>query len=116
MNFQEVGFRIDVSFGPMWCLFDWESARIAPISFDLAEVHYGMGKAIAREQLARYIEDVRRLSGVALDPKTVREAIDTAFLFVAPRWLRSVAERGEPEKIEAILDRVAAAGRLAQTA
>ena len=106
MNFQEVGFRIDVDFEPMWCLFDWERAQIAPIYFDLAEVHYGMGKAISEEQLARYIDDVHRLSGVALDAKAVREGIDIAAPFVVPRWLLGAVKRGEQKKIDVFLDRL----------
>ncbi|MHC4715350.1 MAG: hypothetical protein ACYS5V_00110 [Planctomycetota bacterium] len=108
MNYQEVGFRIDVNFEPTWCLFDWENARIAPIYFDLAQVHYGMGKTIGAEQMAWYVDQVRRLSGVALDASAVREAIDIAVLFAAPQWVCGAVKHGEREKIDVYLKRLRA--------
>ena len=76
MNFQEVGFRKHPEFPPMWCLFDWETAQIGPIYLDLAQVHYGMSKAITNESLSWYLDEVHRLSGVRLEPEPVRKGID----------------------------------------
>jgi hypothetical protein len=75
MNFQEVGFRKHPEFPPMWCLFDWETARIGPVYLDLAQVHYGMSKAISDESLAWYLAEIYRLSGVNLEIERVREGI-----------------------------------------
>ena len=106
MNFQEVGFRIDVDFEPMWCLFDWETARIAPIYFDLAQVHYSMGKAIGKEQLLWYINEVARLSSIELDPDSVRECIDIAILFLDLRWTCGALKHGEADRVDAFLVRL----------
>ncbi|KKM60398.1 hypothetical protein LCGC14_1542250 [marine sediment metagenome] len=76
MNFQEVGFRKHPEFPPMWCLFDWERAQIGPIYLDLAQVHYGMSKAITDEGLSWYLREVHRLSGVRLEGQRVRKGID----------------------------------------
>jgi hypothetical protein len=106
MNFQEVGFRIDPDFKPLWCLFDWESARIAPIYFDLAQVHYSMGKAIGENQLSWYINEVCCLSGIRLDPGEVREAIDIAYLLLGLERLAWAAISAGGERLDALLKRL----------
>lgn len=78
MNFQEVGFRKHPQFPPMWCLFDWETAQIGPIHFDLAQVHYGMSKTITDEALIWYLDEVHRLSGRRLKPDRVWEGLEIA--------------------------------------
>jgi hypothetical protein len=78
MNFQETGFRKQPEFPPMWCLFDWETARIGPIYLDLAQVHYGMSKPIADESLSWYLSELRALSGVTIEPERARQGIEAA--------------------------------------
>jgi len=76
MNFQEVGFRKLPAFPPMWCLFDWESAHVGPICFDLAQVHYGMSRPISDEALSWYVQEVHRMSGTCLGLSEIREGIE----------------------------------------
>ena len=78
MNFQEVGFRKHPEFPPMWCLFDWETAQIGPVYFDLAQVHYGMRKVVTDDALSWYSNEVHRLSGRLLRPERLRKGIDVA--------------------------------------
>jgi hypothetical protein len=106
MNYQEVGFRMDPNFHPIWCLFDWEAVRVAPIYYDLAQVHYMMGLFIDDARLSWYIGEVKRLSGIELSQKEVREGIDIAYVLLGLERLGWATKVTDGKILDDLLDRL----------
>jgi hypothetical protein len=106
MNYQEIGFRMDANFQPIWCLFDWETARIAPIYYDLAQVHYMMGLFIDDPRLSWYLGEVKRLSGIELSREEVREGIDIAYVLLGLERLGWATKVTDGKILDDLLDRL----------
>lgn len=111
LNLQEVGFRFDSGFKPKWCLFDYETCYVAPIYFDLAQVHYGIGKTIDDSLLTVYVEEVQKHSGIELRPEVLREGIDVAVIFLGPQMVCSIVKYYGLDALKRIVSRIESSAR-----